>query len=181
MSILIIVAGILGLNILMLLWATTRYKRCPSDRVLVIYGKIEGQETFRCLHGKAAFVWPVLQDYAYLDLTPSIIELDIQSISTKDGEELEGKAEFLVGISTEEGIMENAAKRLLALDRNGANLLAKQILATQLRNEVASATLDEFHQDRLAFNEAIAYSLNQELAAIGMTLYNSDLHNIRQR
>ncbi len=44
-----------------------RYKRCPSNRVLVIYGKYTGSPTgTRCIHGGAAFVLPLVQDYAFL-------------------------------------------------------------------------------------------------------------------
>ena len=181
MPTLIIVAGIIGLNLLMLLWATSRYKRCPADRILVIYGKVEGQETFRCQHGGGAFVWPVIQDYAYLDLTPSTIELDVRYATTKDGLELEGKAEFVVAISTEKGLMENAATRLLAVDRAGASLLAKRILGNKLRNEIASTTSDVFQANRLTFNKAMAEVLNQALATLGMALIDSDLHGLKQR
>jgi len=45
-----------------------RYKRCPSNRVLVIFGKVGGGNTSHCVHGGAAFVLPLIQDYAYLSL-----------------------------------------------------------------------------------------------------------------
>jgi uncharacterized membrane protein YqiK len=54
--------------LLLLLWFfISRYRRCPSDKILVIYGKT-GQGSANCIHGGAAFVWPVIQDYQYLDL-----------------------------------------------------------------------------------------------------------------
>ncbi|MAN38136.1 MAG: flotillin, partial [Opitutae bacterium] len=43
-----------------------RYKRCPADKVLVIYGKTRGNRSSHCVHGGAAFVWPVLQDFQWL-------------------------------------------------------------------------------------------------------------------
>jgi flotillin len=58
----IIAIGFLGLIILSFLWAISRYRRCPSDKILVIYGKTGGGSA-RCLAGGAAFVWPVIQDY----------------------------------------------------------------------------------------------------------------------
>jgi flotillin len=39
----------------------TRYKRCPSDRLLVVYGKVSGGKSANCYHGGAAFIWPVIQ------------------------------------------------------------------------------------------------------------------------
>ena len=51
-----------------------RYKRCPSDKILVIYGKTGRHGSSKCVHGGAAFIWPVFQNYAFLDLTPISIE-----------------------------------------------------------------------------------------------------------
>ena len=44
-----------------------RYKRCPSDKILVIYGRTGGTSA-KCVHGGGAFIWPVIQDFAFLDL-----------------------------------------------------------------------------------------------------------------
>jgi len=39
-----------------------RYKRCPPDRILVIFGKTAGAgRSARCFHGGGAFVWPIIQ------------------------------------------------------------------------------------------------------------------------
>ncbi len=58
-----------------------RYKRCPSDKILVVYGKIgKGGElatrSSKCIHGGAAFIWPVFQSFMFLDLTPMTREVD---------------------------------------------------------------------------------------------------------
>ena len=63
-----------------------RYRRCPSDKILVIYGKTGKNATgsissARCIHGGAAFIWPVFQDYAFLDLKPISIECNLTNAS----------------------------------------------------------------------------------------------------
>src|SRR5665648_641288 len=65
-----------------------RYKRCPSDRILVVYGKVgKGIESeyrsAKCIHGGAAFIWPVIQSYQFLDLTPISIEINLRSALSK--------------------------------------------------------------------------------------------------
>ncbi|HEY9489375.1 MAG TPA: flotillin family protein, partial [Chryseosolibacter sp.] len=40
-----------------------RYKRCPSDKILVVYGRTGGTSA-KCIHGGGAFIWPVIQDFA---------------------------------------------------------------------------------------------------------------------
>lgn len=77
---------ILGLSVLFLLsiliFIVARYKRCPSDKILVIYGKT-GSGSAKCLAGGAAFVWPVIQGYEYLDLSPISIDVDLQGALSK--------------------------------------------------------------------------------------------------
>ena len=48
----------------------SRYKRCPSDKILVVYGKTGKERAAKCMNGGATFVIPVLQDYAFMDLQP---------------------------------------------------------------------------------------------------------------
>ena len=97
-----------------------RYKRCPSDLILVVYGKVgsgpDGQRSAKCIHGGAAFIWPVFQDYAFLDLTPIGIEVNLAGALSKQNIRVDVPSKFTVGISTEPGVMENAAERLLGLE-----------------------------------------------------------------
>ena len=73
-------AGLIGIGVailfifILLVTMIKRYKRCPSDRILVVYGKVGGGESAKCIHGGAAFIFPVIQDYQFLDLTPISIE-----------------------------------------------------------------------------------------------------------
>ncbi len=54
MLILIISAIVVGLG--MLIFFFSRYQKCPSDRILVIYGKTGKGQSSKCLHGGASFV-----------------------------------------------------------------------------------------------------------------------------
>ena len=59
--ILVISAIVVGLG--MLIFFFSRYQKCPSDRILVIYGKTGKGQSSKCLHGGASFVWPVIQAF----------------------------------------------------------------------------------------------------------------------
>nr|MBQ4319714.1 flotillin family protein [Clostridia bacterium] len=66
----------------------SRYRKCPSDKVMVIYGKVGSnadgtQRSAKCIHGGAAFIWPVIQAYQYLDLTPISINVDLKNALSK--------------------------------------------------------------------------------------------------
>ncbi len=56
----------------------SRYKRCPSDKILVVYGKVGIGQSARCIHGGGALIWPLIQDYAYISLTPMTIGIPLQ-------------------------------------------------------------------------------------------------------
>ena len=88
-----------------------RYKRCPSDRILVVYGKVGSGNSAKCIHGGAAFVWPVIQDYEFLDLTPISIEVDLTNALSRQNIRVNVPSRFTIGISTDTGIMQNAAER----------------------------------------------------------------------
>ena len=98
-----------------------RYKRCPSDKILVVYGKVgkgtEGNLSAKCIHGGAAFIWPVIQDYSFLDLTPMSIEVNLTNALSKQNIRVDVPSRFTVGISTEPAVMQNAAERLLGMQR----------------------------------------------------------------
>lgn len=105
----------------------SRYKRCPSDKILVVYGKTGGASA-KCIHGGGAFIWPVVQDFAYLDLKPISIEANLTSALSKQNIRVDVPCRFTIAISTEKENMNNAAERLLGLTTSQIQELAKDIL-----------------------------------------------------
>ncbi len=55
------------------------YHRCPSSKILVVFGKEQADKFFKCYHGGGTFVWRLIQDYQYLDLTPIAIHVPLKS------------------------------------------------------------------------------------------------------
>ena len=62
-----------------IVFLASRYKRCPSDKVLVIFGRVKKGHSSKTLHGGGEFVWPLIQDYAYLSLTPITISIPLEN------------------------------------------------------------------------------------------------------
>jgi len=160
----------------------TRYRRCPSDKILVIYGKIGKtngeQQSSKCIHGGAAFIWPVIQQYAFLDLTPISINVDLRSALSKQNIRVDVPSRFTVGISTESGVMQNAAERLLGLKLAEVEELAKDIIFGQLRLVVATMDIEEINTDRDKFLEAVSRNVETELKKIGLRLINVNVTDI---
>ncbi|WP_158974635.1 flotillin family protein [Cellulophaga sp. L1A9] len=155
-----------------------RYKRCPSDRILVVYGKVGGGNSARCIHGGAAFIWPVVQDYQFLDLTPISIEVNLVNALSKQNIRVNVPSRFTIGVSTEPGVMQNAAERLLGLGQNEIQELAQEIIFGQLRLVVASMDIEEINSDRDKFLTNISQSVESELKKVGLKLINVNITDI---
>lgn len=162
----------------------TRYKRCPSDKILVVYGSVgKGKEgavrSANCIHGGARLVWPVIQAYKYLDLTPMSIEVNLTNALSKQNIRVDVPSRFTVAISTETGIMQNAAERLLGLSHDAVKELAKDILFGQLRLVIATMDIEEINADRDKFLANVSKNVEQELKKIGLKLINVNVTDIR--
>ncbi len=155
-----------------------RYKRCPSDRILVVYGKVGGGQSAKCIHGGAAFIVPVIQDYQFLDLTPISIEVNLVNALSKQNIRVNVPSRFTIGVSTEPGIMQNAAERLLGLGQNEIQDLAQEIIFGQLRLVVASMDIEEINSDRDKFLTNISESVESELKKVGLKLINVNITDI---
>jgi flotillin len=155
-----------------------RYKRCPSDRILVVYGKVGGGQSAKCIHGGAAFIFPVIQDYEFLDLTPISIEVNLVNALSKQNIRVNVPSRFTIGVSTEPGIMQNAAERLLGLGLPEIQELAKEIIFGQLRLVVASMDIEEINADRDKFLANISQSVESELKKVGLKLINVNITDI---
>jgi flotillin len=177
-------AGLIGLGIailfifILLMAMIKRYKRCPSDRILVVYGKVSGGESAKCIHGGAAFIFPVIQDYQFLDLTPISIEVNLVNALSKQNIRVNVPSRFTIGVSTEPGIMQNAAERLLGLDQDSIQELAQEIIFGQLRLVVASMDIEEINSDRDKFLTNISQSVESELKKVGLKLINVNITDI---
>ncbi|OBX26080.1 flotillin [Gelidibacter algens] len=155
-----------------------RYKRCPSDRILVVYGKVGGGQSAKCIHGGAAFIFPVIQDYQFLNLTPMSIEVNLVNALSKQNIRVNVPSRFTIGISTEPGVMQNAAERLLGLAMGDIQELAKEIIFGQLRLVVASMDIEEINNDRDKFLTNISQSVESELKKVGLKLINVNITDI---
>ncbi len=156
-----------------------RYKRCPADHILVIYGKVGGKgQSAKCVHGGAAFIWPIIQDYEFLDLTPVPIEVDLRNALSKQNIRVNVPSRFMVGISTEPGVMGNAAERLLGLDQQEIHHLAADIIFGQLRVVIATMDIEEINSDREKFLTNVSAAVEHELIKIGLKLINVNITDI---
>jgi flotillin len=172
------VAAFLLIILSTLIYISSRYKRCPSDKILVVYGRVDKGRSSRCMHGGGALIWPLVQDYAFLSLTPMTINIPLQGALSMQNIRINVPSTFTVGVSTESDIMTNAAERLLGLPPKSIEDMAKEIIFGQLRLTVASLTIEQINQDRESFLESIRKNVEPELNKIGLILINVNITDI---
>ena len=174
----VVVIGLVAIIFSTFVFLATRYKRCPSDKILVIYGKVADNRSARCMHGGGSLVLPLIQDYAYLSLTPMTISIPLQNALSLQNIRINVPSTFTVGISTDPKIMNNAAERLLNLSSSAMEDMAKEIIFGQLRLTVASLTIEQINQDRESFLESVRKNVEPELNKIGLYLINVNITDI---
>ena len=155
-----------------------RYKRCPSDMILVVYGKVGKGQSAMCIHGGAKLILPLLQDYRFMSLVPLTIGISLKDALSLQNIRINVPSTFTVGISTEPAIMNNAAERLLGLERKDVEHMAREIIFGQLRLTVASLTIEQINQDRERFLSAVRHNVSPELKKIGLYLINVNITDI---
>jgi len=177
-STIFLIVGFVVFLFVTLIILATRYKKCPSDRVMVIYGKTGGAKASRCIHGGAAFVWPIIQDYQFLMLRPMQIEVNLDNALCRQNIRISVPSVFTVGVSTEPQIMTNAANRLLGQHQEAIADLAKDIIFGQLRLVIASMTIEQINTDRETFLRNVEQNVAEELNKIGLMLLNVNITDI---
>ncbi len=173
-----IVFGIIAIAAFGIILVATRYQRCSSDEILVVYGRIRGGKASRCIHGGAVMVWPLIQEFKKISLTPLTLPISLTNALSQQNIRINVPSTFTVGVSTNPLIMNNAAERLLHLSRNEIEEMGKEIIIGQLRLTVASLTIEQINQDRDAFLELIRDNVGAELHKLGLYLINVNIIDI---
>jgi flotillin len=155
-----------------------QYQRCPSNRVLVVFGKIQGEKTAKCIHGGGTFIVPLIQDFAFLSLEPIVVNIDLKGALSKKNIRVNVPSTFTVGISRTEQILINAAERLLGLTDQQIAEQAKDIIFGQLRLVIATLSIEEINQDREKFLDMVEKNVNMELNKIGLEVINVNITDI---
>lgn len=168
----------LVLALFLIVFLATRYKRCPSNRVLVIWGRGGGKQSARCYHGGGQFVWPVIEDYAYMSLEPLVIDIPLEGALSLNNIRVNVPSTFTVGIATDPVMMANAAERLLGLPPQAVREQAQDIILGQLRLVIATLSIEEINKDREKFMGLINENVTQEINKIGLELINVNIRDI---
>ncbi|HET6441042.1 MAG TPA: SPFH domain-containing protein [Phycisphaerae bacterium] len=161
----------------LLIFIARIYRRCPSNKILVIYGKT-GRGAAKCIHGGASLVWPLIQACQYLDLEPFCVPIDLKSALSQENIRVSVPTTVTAAISTESGLMINAAVRLLGMGRPEVERQAEDIILGQMRAVIATMKIEEINRDRQAFMAKVNDAVSTELEKIGLAVINVNIKDI---
>ncbi len=173
--ILVIILGVVALGVVMFFFS--RYRRCPSNKILVIYGKT-GAGAAKCVHGGAAFIWPLIQAHEYLELEPFVVPIDLSNALSQENIRVTVPTTVTAAISNQPGIMQNAAIRLLGLTRAQIQSQAEDIILGQMRAVIATMKIEDINRDRQAFMGQVNEAVSVELEKIGLAVINVNIRDI---
>ena len=166
---LFIIAVVIITVALIAYWAS-RYKKCPSNKILVIYGKVAGGKSCVTLHGGGAFIWPIIQAYQYMSLEPIRLKLDLSGALAANNIRVNVPSTFTVALDTDPAMMNTAAMRLLGITQADIEELASEIILGSLRQVVAQMDIEEINKDGETFERNIQEMVGKELRTVGLNL-----------
>ena len=146
----------------------SRYRKCKSDEVLVVYGKTGGdKKSAKLYHGGAAFVWPIIQGYEFLSMKPLQIDCKLTGALSAQNIRVDVPTTITVAISTDPEVMQNAAERMLGLTMDDKQNLITDVVYGQMRLVIADMTIEELNSDRDKFLSKVKDNIDTELRKFG--------------
>lgn len=182
----LIVAGIIVvLVVLSFIALMSRYRRCASDEILVVFGKA-GKKTVansttgksetvylpsKIIHGGGTFVFPIIQDWRKMSLKPIQIQTTVVGVSSQMIK-VTIPVTLTTGIGTTDELMQNAASRFLTTSTSEISDQIRDILIGGVRSLMATMTIEEINADRVKFLGSAKETIEIELNKVGFSIIN---------
>ena len=182
---LVIAGAIVVLVILTLIGLMSRYRRCASDEILVVFGKTgkkvginpatgKKETTIlpsKIIHGGGTFVFPVIQDWKKMSLKPIQIQTEVEGVSSQMIK-VKIPVTLTTGIGTTDVLMQNAASRFLTAKPDEISAQITDILIGEMRALMATMTIEEINADRIKFLGNAKEDIETELNKVGFSIIN---------
>lgn len=180
----LIVAGVIVLLVVVtFIGLLSRYRKCASDEILVVFGKAGKKKVVnektgkteevilpsKIIHGGGTFVMPVIQDWAKMSLKP--IQIQVEGVSSQMIK-VRIPVTLTTGIGTDQVLMQNAASRFLTAKTSEISDQIKDILIGEVRSLMATMTIEEINADRIKFIGKAKENIETELNKVGFSIIN---------
>ncbi len=158
----------------------SRYKTCPPDKILVVYGETGNSEHQICLHGGGRFIMPILQQYQYIDIVIHSINIQLENINDRNKEKFTISAIFNASISTDINILSKGMKNFNIVRQSSIEIenKIKEIITKQFELIIKRTSLNEKDINMEKLIEDTYSETEEELKKIGFHLINVNIYNI---
>lgn len=182
----LIIAGVIVLLVVLtFIGLLSRYRKCASDEILVVFGKAGKKKVVnektgkpeevilpsKIIHGGGTFVMPVIQDWAKMSLKPIQIQVNVTGVSSQMIK-VTIPVTLTTGIGTTQTLMQNAASRFLTAKTSEISDQIKDILIGEVRSLMATMTIEEINADRIKFIGKAKENIETELNKVGFSIIN---------
>lgn len=185
LEMLIIAGVVILLAVLTIIGLLSRYRKCASDEILVVFGKAGKKKVVnektgkteevilpsKIIHGGGTFVMPVIQDWAKMSLKPIQIQVMVEGVSSQMIK-VRIPVTLTTGIGTDQVLMQNAASRFLTAKTSEISDQIKDILIGEVRSLMATMTIEEINADRIKFIGKAKENIETELNKVGFSIIN---------
>lgn len=165
--------------VVMVMFVVSRYKTCPPNKILVKSGWIGGDQSAKVLHGGGTFVWPVIQEFSFLDKAPISTDVDLKGALSKQNIRVDVPSSFTFRIGGTPELMNAAAENLLGQTPDDIEKQAREMIFGQLRATIATMDIEEINGDRDKFEKLVMENIETELRKLGLELVNVNISDIK--
>lgn len=178
----------IAIVLLILIFLTSRYRKVRGEGDALIVNGLD--RTRACLTG--TFVWPVINQYEYMDITRKKISVVRSGRKDQEGEEYEGlhcsdniradlKVDFYIGVNHEEEDIVRVAKLFTAHEASNPERLKEHFqpkFSEALKTAVKQFEFEELLTNRRAFRDAVVQVIGSEMD--GFKIYDVVIDKIDQ-
>ncbi len=179
LAVVVVVMLLLALVLPVVLLAKS-YRRCPPNRMLVVYGQGIPNGS-KCIRGGGVLVWPIIQDCAELSLEPIRVPIVVERIFTHGNDAVEVNAVVTVAIGQGERMSANAAERLIGLDERAIETMVRDILVGNLRRTVAMRELAEVKGDSEKLSAQATEDAAPEVGKVGLEILSYKIDRVIEK
>jgi flotillin len=155
-----------------------RYKRVPPNQAMVVFGRRRKDIGFEVIQGGGKFVYPIVEQVAYLDLSLQTLEIHVPAVITHSGVPLTVECVAQIKISNEKTKLNVASVQLLGKTREGVGQLAEATIIGQVRGVCATLEVEQINADRETLASKIREVAVPELGNMGLEIISLQVKDI---
>lgn len=188
-----IFVAILGIFLAIAMFSK-RYQKVPPDKALVIYGRRSNITTrdasgqlqqrsvgYRFVQGGGTFVIPVLESFAWLNLSTHTVEPEVLDVVTKEGVPLTVEGVAQIKIKSDSVSIATAAEQLLGKSDQEITTIAQKTLEGHIRGVCATLTVEAINADRAALSSKIQEEAVPDFERLGLEITTFTIKDIKDK